>query len=74
MVMDGYSFQTHAGNSYHIFTRPGFLGINWPSAVEHPLYYVGVYAAIGGISALISVASTMAQYTGALRASRILFK
>ncbi|KAJ7080949.1 multidrug resistance-associated ABC transporter [Mycena belliarum] len=46
----------------------------WPSAAEHPLFYVGVYAAIGLTTAFVSLCSVAAQYTGALRASRILFK
>ncbi|KAJ7099479.1 hypothetical protein B0H15DRAFT_1002427 [Mycena belliarum] len=48
--------------------------INWPSAAEHPLFYVGIYAAIGLTTAFISVSSSVAQITGALRASRTLFK
>ncbi|KAF4588529.1 hypothetical protein EYR40_010081 [Pleurotus pulmonarius] len=46
----------------------------FPSASEHPMFYVGIYAAIGIANALASVLSVIAQYTGALRASRILFK
>lgn len=38
------------------------------------MFYVGIYAAIGIANALASVLSVIAQYTGALRASRILFK
>ncbi|KAJ6590007.1 hypothetical protein DFH09DRAFT_1359037 [Mycena vulgaris] len=52
----------------------GFLDIKWPSAVEHPLFYVGIYALIGLTSAFFSVCSSVAQITGALRASRTLFK
>ncbi|KAJ7480081.1 hypothetical protein B0H11DRAFT_2422933 [Mycena galericulata] len=51
-----------------------FLNINWPSASEHPLFYVGIYAAIGLATAFVSVCSSFAQMTGALRASRTLFK
>ncbi|KAJ6562715.1 multidrug resistance-associated ABC transporter [Mycena vulgaris] len=50
------------------------FNIEWPSAVEHPLFYVGVYAAIGLTTAFVSLCSVAAQYTGALRASRLLFK
>ena len=42
--------------------------------MEHPLFYVGVYSAIGVAGGLASIASYNAQYTGALRASRRLFK
>ncbi|KAJ7047868.1 hypothetical protein C8F04DRAFT_1060324 [Mycena alexandri] len=52
----------------------GFLNINWPSAAERPLFYVGIYAAIGLTSAFVGVSSSAAQMTGALRASRALFK
>ncbi|KAJ7057949.1 hypothetical protein C8F01DRAFT_1210797 [Mycena amicta] len=43
-------------------------------ASEHPLFYVGIYAAIGFTSAFITICSSVAQITGALRASRLLFK
>ncbi|KAJ6610650.1 hypothetical protein B0H10DRAFT_2224811 [Mycena sp. CBHHK59/15] len=39
-----------------------------------PLFYVGVYAGIGLATAFVSFCSVAAQYTGALRASRTLFK
>jgi ABC-type multidrug transport system fused ATPase/permease subunit len=45
-----------------------------PDANERPLFYVGVYAAIGLGTASITVLSAVTQYTGALRASRRLFK
>jgi hypothetical protein len=48
--------------------------VDWPKATEHPLFYVGVYAAIGLGGALVTILSVSAQYVGALRASRILFK
>ncbi|KAF7362379.1 hypothetical protein MVEN_00584800 [Mycena venus] len=70
--MDGQISRFH---SYEL--RPsttGFLNINWPSAIEHPLFYVGVYAAIGLTTAFVSICSSVAQITGALRASRKLFK
>ncbi|KAJ7222262.1 hypothetical protein GGX14DRAFT_694507 [Mycena pura] len=52
----------------------GFLNIQWPSAAERPLFYVGIYAAIGFATAFVSLSSSVAQITGALRASRKLFK
>ena len=54
-----------------------FRATSWstlPNVHEHPLFYVGVYAAIGITAALASTTSTVTQYTGALRASRLLFK
>ena len=38
------------------------------------MFYVGIYAAIGLGGALVNVSSVAAQYTGALRASRIMFR
>jgi hypothetical protein len=46
---------------------------NLPSAKEHPLFYVGIYSALGIGSALVGVLSAIVQYTGALRASKVLF-
>ncbi|KAF7350973.1 hypothetical protein MSAN_01659500 [Mycena sanguinolenta] len=70
--MDGHiaHFQ---GYDLHTSTT-GFLNVNWPSAVDHPLFYVGIYAGIGLTTAFISICSSVAQITGALRASRKLFK
>ena len=54
--------------------QKGFLGIEWPDAHERPLFYVGVYGAIALATGLFGVLSSIAQYTGALKASRTLFK
>jgi ABC-type multidrug transport system fused ATPase/permease subunit len=45
-----------------------------PDANSHPMFYVGVYAAIGLSAVVITLLSSIVQYLGALRASRILFK
>ena len=47
---------------------------NLPRAQDQPLFYVGIYALIGLAVATASILSTVTQYTGALQASRILFK
>ena len=74
MPMDGH-FTYHQYSPYQtILAKKGIFGVEWPSAIDHPLFYIGVYSAIGFASALASVLSVTAQYTGALRASRILFK
>ncbi|KAJ6497501.1 hypothetical protein C8R45DRAFT_898828 [Mycena sanguinolenta] len=70
--MDGHNSHFY-GYELHTSTT-GFLNINWPSAVDHPLFYVGIYAGIGFTTAFISICSSVAQITGALRASRKLFK
>ena len=45
-----------------------------PSAAENPFFYIGIYAAIALGSVLVNVTGVITQYTGALRASRILFE
>jgi hypothetical protein len=75
LPMDGY-FLYHS-YVYPVLTQSMSIlsfRVDWPKAAEHPLFYVGVYAAIGLASALASILSAAAQYTGALRASKILFK
>ncbi|KAF7297249.1 hypothetical protein MIND_00958000 [Mycena indigotica] len=62
-----FSYEPHPSTT-------GFFNGQWPSAAEHPLFYVGIYAAIGFTSALVTICSSVAQITGALRASRLLFK
>ncbi|KNZ78578.1 ATP-dependent bile acid permease [Termitomyces sp. J132] len=42
----------------------GRFGINWPRALAHPLFYIGVYAGIGLLNVLVGMASMVAQYTG----------
>ncbi|KAJ7057932.1 hypothetical protein C8F01DRAFT_1255822 [Mycena amicta] len=71
--MDAAHFSRFSTYEPHPSTT-GFLDIQWPSASEHPLFYVGIYAAIGFTSAFITICSSVAQITGALRASRLLFK
>ena len=63
----------HFNNHPHGFNVTGIRD-NFPPAREKPLFYVGVYALIGLASVLVSLCSVATQYTGALRASRLLFK
>ena len=73
--MDEHLIYYQISHSYQSVpsTRSPF-DIDLPSASHHPLFYVGIYAAIGLLHALCTVSSVAAQYTGALRASRVLFK
>lgn len=48
--------------------------IDWPPAEQRPYFYIGIYAAITFSVAFVNVLSAVTQYTGALRASRKLFK
>ena len=50
------------------------FSFNWPHAQEHPFFYIGIYAAITLGGALVNIIAAATQYTGALRASRVLFK
>jgi hypothetical protein len=75
VVMDGpLGFNhhlTHTVQGLQSFSTPQ---INLPSAKEHPLFYINVYAALGLGSAFVGILSAIVQYTGALRASKVLFK
>ena len=55
------------------YSVTAFAG-NWPSAQDHPFFYIGIYALITFGGAFANILAAIAQYTGALRASRILFK
>lgn len=73
----GFSSHSHHDAVYHSFanaTVKGTFGIEWPDASLHPFFYVGVYGSIGLLVAFANVLSVTAQYTAALRASRVLFK
>lgn len=63
----------HFAHMHHVFATTG-IEDHLPSADEHPMFYVGVYALIGFISVVVSIFSTGTTYTGALYASRRLFK
>ncbi|KAK7677231.1 hypothetical protein QCA50_019825 [Cerrena zonata] len=64
----------HADYSTTSGVRGWEIDINWPRAQEHPFFYIGVYAAITLGAALVNIIAAATQYTGALRASRVLFK
>lgn len=71
LSLDGFAHQA-APSSLPMFSVKSIFDL--PSVFEHPMFYVGVYAGIGVLNALVSVIASAVQYTGALRASRILFK
>ncbi|KAJ7807829.1 hypothetical protein B0H14DRAFT_3152303 [Mycena olivaceomarginata] len=70
--MDGQISRFHTYELHPSTT--GFLHVDWPRAIERPLFYVGIYAAIGLTTAFVGICSSAAQMTGALRASRKLFR
>lgn len=63
---------------YHSLSTssPAFstTAINWPRAQDHPFYYIGIYTAITLGAGFVNIGSVITQYTGALRASRVLFE
>jgi len=69
----------HAHSSAHFTTafhsvKAPTISARLPPADEHPLFYVGVYAAISFGAAAVSISNVIVQYNGGLRASRVLFK
>ncbi|TFK37278.1 multidrug resistance-associated ABC transporter [Crucibulum laeve] len=73
-LMDGYLTHSQRVSRSMLPSTTSLFGGNWPSATQHPLFYVSIYAAIGLASTLVSTLSVTAQYTGGLKAARILFK
>ncbi|CAL1697425.1 unnamed protein product [Somion occarium] len=59
---------------YHTAPWVSTFEWKWPRAQEHPFFYIGVYAAISLGAALVNIVGAATQYTGALRASRVLFR
>jgi len=74
ITMDGLLGSHHLTHTIHGLQSVGATTISLPSAKEHPLFYIGVYSALGLGSAFLGVLTAIVQYTGALRASKVLFK
>ena len=64
----------HLTHTIHGLQSVGAPIISLPSAKEHPLFYIGVYSALSLGSAFLGVLAAIVEYTGALRASKVLFK
>ncbi|KAI0257019.1 hypothetical protein BJV78DRAFT_1272168 [Lactifluus subvellereus] len=74
VVMDGPLGSHHLAHTIHGLQSFNAPPISLPNANEHPLFYISVYAALGLGSAFVGILSAIVQYTGALRASKVLFK
>lgn len=73
--LDAASPYLHAYHTdHHALSQVHGLRFEWPRAQERPFFYIGVYAAITLGAATVNIIAAAAQYTGALRASRVLFK
>ena len=84
---EGYATASN-GQIHHIYDGAGQISFvpttitgvgsartsSLPSAGQHPMFYIGVYGAIGLAGVVLQLAGGWVQYTGALRASRILFR
>ncbi|KAI9056461.1 multidrug resistance-associated ABC transporter [Trametes sanguinea] len=70
---DGLSPFHHTSMPHHPTPSIRISKINFPPAQEHPYFYIGIYAAISLSTGLVNNIGVITQYTGALRASRILF-
>ncbi|KZT66167.1 hypothetical protein DAEQUDRAFT_813713 [Daedalea quercina L-15889] len=63
-----------AHKNHHPVPFISTIRMNWPSAQENPFFYIGIYAAISLSAGFVNIAGVITQYTGALRASRKLFR
>jgi hypothetical protein len=74
IVVDGH-LATHPFTTKFLNMQPttSFIG-KWPSAQDHPFFYIAIYAVIGLGAAFVNVTSFVVQFTGALRASKVLFR
>ena len=73
-VLDDGLAHFHHTTAMHAPTLPfTTMEIKFPPAQEHPYFYIGIYAAISLSTGLVNILGVITQYTGALRASRILF-
>ncbi|KZT05166.1 multidrug resistance-associated ABC transporter [Laetiporus sulphureus 93-53] len=74
LVMDDHLANLRFSHTAHTpitYSRPD---IHWPPAQDHPLFYIGIYAAIALSAGAVNISGVITQYTGALRASRLLFQ
>jgi ABC-type multidrug transport system fused ATPase/permease subunit len=53
--------------------RPDLEVLTLPSPDRQPLFYVGIYAAIGFGAVIVTTINTIVQYHGAIQASKLLF-
>ena len=77
IALDGSisSFSVHQPY-YHTVSASSVSGppFGLPRAQDHPFFYIGIYTAITLGAGFVNICSVITQYTGALRASRVLFE
>ncbi|KAJ8487830.1 hypothetical protein ONZ51_g3940 [Trametes cubensis] len=75
LVVDGgLSYLPHGPTVQYPHPSLSSTRVTLPPVREHPFLYIGIYAAIALCSGLVNIIAIITQYTGALRASRILFE
>ncbi|KAH8823481.1 multidrug resistance-associated ABC transporter [Flagelloscypha sp. PMI_526] len=74
LIFSARNLQTVLRYSTPLNTTIAVQEHHWPDARQHPLYYVGIFAAICFSSALLQTLSAIFQYLGAVRASKVLFR
>ncbi|KAI0696160.1 multidrug resistance-associated ABC transporter [Cytidiella melzeri] len=74
VTLDPSYMSVHFTHASAAVPSTSMSGKQWPSAQEHPYFYIGIYASITLAVAVLNVLGAVIQYTGALRASRKLFK
>ncbi|TCD65592.1 hypothetical protein EIP91_002477 [Steccherinum ochraceum] len=78
ITLDGSTSPFHPHQPYYHSlsnSSPVFSSsFKWPRAQDHPFYYIGIYTAITLGAGFVNIGSVITQYTGALRASRVLFE
>ncbi|KAF8508697.1 multidrug resistance-associated ABC transporter [Gautieria morchelliformis] len=65
----------HISNAFQNFSLSNTVtSSRLPSANDHPLFYVAIYASISFGAVAISILNVAVQYSGGLRASKLLFR
>ena len=65
-----------ANPPFHVSVYLAIAGINYSRDGEHdsPVFYISVYAALTGLGLVIETVRWFIQYSGSIRASRVLYK
>ncbi|KAG8875451.1 hypothetical protein FRC20_003865 [Serendipita sp. 405] len=75
--LDSGTSDNQISTPYYLHVNPHLPQIDTktlPSANQHPLFYVVIYGAIGVGGVILTSLNTVVQYSGAIRASRALFR
>jgi hypothetical protein len=65
-----------ANPPFHVSVYLAITGIKYPRDGEHnsPVFYISVYTALTGLGLVIETVRWFIQYSGSIRASRVLYK